>query len=127
MRDILNFRRKQTKVMHNQGLFYLIIISVFMSCSKHKSSIAILPDSICINIKADLMIIQEENRVLREDSTTLQHKIDSLFHHYNISESQIETSVQEYKKDLTRWKEFNSKILKRLEYLQQKELLNQHQ
>jgi len=113
--------------MRIQWLLYFLVIFILVSCSNDKSPTSKLEDSVCVNFQADMMIIQEENRVLREDSTTLQPKIDSLYHHYNISESQVETSVQDYKKDLTKWKEFNTKIMKRLEYLQQKELIKQHQ
>ncbi|MDI6766625.1 MAG: hypothetical protein QME52_07370 [Bacteroidota bacterium] len=106
--------------MRNTIYYFIFSCLIFQACSKNHSDSNELPDSIIVNFQANLLIIQEENRLMGNDST-LKHRIDSLYHYYQVTEQEVENTIHYLKSDLNIWRDFNEKMVKRLEYLQMEE------
>ena len=104
-------------------LTFLVLFSLsFCSCRKNQSQIEIIPEEQFINFYSDLLIVREESILLRLDSLSLQHRIDSLYQKYQLDTSKVRITLENYKQDLDRWKEFHGRVTKRLEVIQREEL-----
>lgn len=108
--------------MESLKTFSIIIIIFLISCSEKKTTSNLLPDSTIVNFQADLMIVQEENQFLRSDSLVRHQRMDSLYTHYNITKEQVEETLDFYRKDINRWKQFYESVMHRLESLQRDEI-----
>jgi hypothetical protein len=91
------------------------------SCSKKQPDSTTIPDDTFINLYADLQIIKEETNILAADSIYVNHKTDSIYSAYHVSGKQIESTLQHYKTDLSEWKLFHEKVIKRLETLRKED------
>ena len=74
-----------------------------------------------IKFYADLLIVQEEAKFMGLDSLSAQARIDSLYQSHQITQDQIKTTLDEYKKDLKTWRAFYDKVIWRLEEIQKEE------
>lgn len=106
-------------------LFYLTVFPILLficSCSKNKAVTEVIPESTFVKFYADSLILSEEVKMTHADSTMFIHGLDSLYQKYNLNIEQIDRSYRYYKEDLIRWRDFYSKVIKRLEHLQQENL-----
>lgn len=71
-----------------------------------------------VNFYVDRLILQEEAKLITIDSLTYKRLLDSLSRYYQITNEELDRSIEDYKKDLNDWKQFNSHVTKRLELLQ---------
>ncbi|MBI4546450.1 MAG: hypothetical protein HY707_00610 [Ignavibacteriae bacterium] len=104
-------------------LFPLLIAPcvVVVSCSTENTNIHVIEEQKFINFYAHLMILQEEAKLMGLDSTATRAHVDSLYQAYHLTDEQIKTSLDEYKKDLSTWKRFHDKVIQRLEQIQKEE------
>jgi hypothetical protein len=102
--------------------FSIIVIFAFISCSKNQSSKNNIAEQKLVWYYADVLILREEAKLRAMDSSTMKIRMDSLNQVYQINQEEIQTTLQNYKKDLTTWKGFYQKVIQRLDSLQQKEL-----
>jgi hypothetical protein len=94
----------------------------FCSCSKRQQAINLIPEEQFVNIYADLLIANEEGILLQLDSVSIRQKADSIYHHYNIDTSIVRITLESYKQDMNKWKEFHEKLTNRLANIQREEL-----
>ncbi len=97
--------------------FIVIICSLQVSCSLKKDSARPLDEATLIHFCADLLIIQEENKILNLDSLTFRKRTDSLYSTYHFNREEVTAKMAEYNKDATKWKEFYEKVSTRLDTL----------
>ena len=116
MRQILRIYMKS-----NRFTLYLLTL-IFFSCSKEKPAVNLLPDSTIVNFQSDFMVIHEENQITRADREVVRRKTDSLYHAYGVTKQQVDTTLNYYKNDYNRWKDFYHRVTRRLEQMQQNEL-----
>lgn len=106
-------------------LFYFGIFPILLflcSCSKNKAVTEVIPESTFVKFYVDSLILSEEVKISPTDSTMFSQGLDSLYKKYNLNIEQIEKSYRFYQEDLLRWRDFYSKAIVRLEYLQQENL-----
>ena len=101
----------------------LLVVGVitFASCSRNPQTIPpkIPEDRFTDYYAASLIIVQEE-KLLGHDSLWMKHRIDSLRRSYNLKERDIQNTIDFYHDNLSRWREFNSKVIKKIEEIQRK-------
>jgi len=98
----------------------IIIILLICSslCCKGKNSEPITEiDTTVVNFYADSLVLSEEVKLSAFDSSLFANKIDSLYEIYGITREKVNTSIENYKKELSTWKSFYEMLVKRLEYL----------
>jgi len=100
-------------------LLLCFVALLLCSCSKKQQAASALPEDLFVRFYADKLIIQEESVLLHSDSTTTNHRIDSLYQAYNITSTQVQATIADYKTDVAKWKDFYDKVIQRLESLQQ--------
>jgi len=103
-------------------LYYSIIVLLATSCTKENRQTSVLPDSVFVKFYADSLIVSEEVKVGKMDSNRLKQKVDSLYKEYHLTSEQTATTLRYHQDKIERWRDFYSKIVKRLELLQQNEL-----
>ena len=94
---------------------------VVIGCTNDRSNVAAIPETTFVNYYTDWLILQEEAKISRFDSPTIQHKRDSLCQRYGVTQRQIDQTLHEHQQDLTAWRQFYDKVVKRLEQLQRLE------
>ena len=96
-----------------------------LSCAGKNPQPAYLIDTTFVNFYADRMILQEEAKIGTSDSITLRVRVDSLFKFYKLSDKEVDKRTEDYKNDLTQWKQLHDQVAHRLEQLQQSQPPNQ--
>jgi len=107
------------KTMKRITKYIIFIALIFASCMGEKNKTLTGRDSIFVNFQADLMIIQEENRLEGKDSAYLTMRTDSLYREYSITPAQYDFLIRDLSKNLIDWREFQTKVMHRLESLNQ--------
>jgi hypothetical protein len=102
--------------------FLILFIFFFCSCRKSQTPPDVIPEEQFTNFYADLLILREKDDLLGSDSLTSQHRMDSLYQKYQIDSGKVQTTIETYKQDLNRWKEFHKKVTNRLQIIQREEL-----
>jgi len=99
--------------------FYFIPILLLCSCSSEKSSEKVLPDSTFVKFFADSLIISDEIKIGRMDSSQLRIKIDSLYNKYRFTRDETAITLGYHQENIERWKTFYEKVIKQMELIQQ--------
>jgi hypothetical protein len=98
------------------------VLTLVSACTKESpSSSDVLPREVFVNLYADMLVAGEAGLLPPKDSVKAASTIDSLFTTYGVTEGQVRRTVEEYSKDLNRWKEFYGEVMNRLEELQNEE------
>ena len=97
---------------------------LFISCSRQQTETTIIPEDQFSDLYARQLVLQEEANILGIDSTGLRIRLDSLFRAERVTPAQVRETLQEYKKDLPRWRHFQEITLKRLEAIQRGDSAN---
>jgi len=98
----------------------LSTLAIILACACQKESEkppSDMKESI-VRLRADILICQQRERILPEDTARARREKDSLFALYHISEKEYDDAISGYKSDLDRWKEFHLMVINRLEDLQ---------
>jgi len=103
-------------------LYCSIIVILINSCARENQRTSVLPDSTFVKFFADSLIASEETRIGRLDSSHLRHKVDSLYTEYHFTREQTAITLRYHQDNIERWRDFYSKVVKRMELLQQEEL-----
>ena len=104
-------------------LFFSIFLTLtIISCTKNTTSNTTVAEQTLVHYYADMLILREEAKLWGIDSSLLNIRMDSLYQVYQMNHDQLQTALQNYKKDLTTWKGFYEKVIQRLDTIQQKEL-----
>lgn len=102
--------------------FYLspiLFTVIFMSsCRENSPPASTIPESTMVNFYADRLIVQEEARLMNIDSLIYKQRLDSLSRYYKLPNEELDTAIEDYKKDLNNWRRFYLHVTKRLELLQ---------
>ena len=102
--------------------FSIVVIFVIISCSKNQASKNAISEQKLVDYYADMLVLRDEAKLRGMDSSSLNIRMDSLYQVYQMNHDQLQTAIQNYKKDLTTWKGFYEKVIQRLDTIQQKEL-----
>lgn len=92
---------------------YLLLSVVLVGCSKEKPPADTMPRETFIQLYIDLVIAGESGQ-LSNDSTAKKF-IDSLYAHYNVTDTLVRKTIEDYSSDLHRWKDFYDEVARRLE------------
>lgn len=101
---------------------YLLLLSIVLwGCTqKHQPSEGAIPKDTFIQLYIDLLIAGEMGYLSSNDSTS-KKVIDSLYTRYGVTDAQVRMTMEEYNKDLRRWKDFYDEVTRRLEEKQKEE------
>jgi hypothetical protein len=98
---------------------------IFAVCSDNKpKSVGVIPQEKFIQLYIDILVAGESGYLSSTDSVKAamgRNIIDSLYASNRVTETQVRQTVEEYNKDLIRWKEFYDEVSKRLEEMQKEE------
>jgi hypothetical protein len=101
------------------NLFMLVVVgAILCSCSKKQAGADVIPEETFVRFYADKLIMKEECVLLHSDSSTVQHRMDSLYQAYHTTPAQVQATVSDYKTDVMRWRDFYQKVDMRLDTLQ---------
>ncbi|HEV8537590.1 MAG TPA: hypothetical protein VGR15_01600 [Bacteroidota bacterium] len=92
---------------------------MFSSCTKNKVKSPALTEEQLVNLYADALVLRHEAHLMDEDTIETSRRLDSLYTSYDVSSEEFEVALQNHKQDLTAWKEFYGKVVKRLAILQE--------
>jgi len=99
---------------------YVLMAPLFLCCGPRKSPpIETIPRERFVELYVDLLIAGESGRL--SNDTTSKRFIDSLYAHYGVGDTQVRITLEEYSKDLHRWKDFYDEVTRRLEAKQKEE------
>ena len=113
--------------MRTIGIFSSIVIAIsfILGCGgKPQSLKAPIPQEKFIQLYVDILIAGESGKLSRVDSSFTPPRsavLDSIYNRYGVTEVQVQQTIDEYSKDLRRWKEFYDEVIKRVGTLQQEE------
>ena len=115
--------------MRTIGIFssIVIVISFIYGCGEKPSRFAgkaPIPQETFIQLYVDILIAGESGKLSKVDSSHTPPRsavLDSIYNKYGVTEVQVQQTINEYSKDLRRWKEFYDEAIKRLETLQKEE------
>jgi len=112
--------------MRTIRVFSSIILVIFLlaNCSEETNSFhASIPRERFVQLYIDVLLAGESGRLSAVDSSRMPRTsvLDSLYQKYEVTESQVKQTIDEYSKDLRRWKEFYDEVIQRLEALQREE------
>jgi hypothetical protein len=106
--------------------YIIAFVLIFCSCGRQDHARpAGLPsgdDEKFVDFWSRLRIIQEEGSLAHLDSLALKKKTDSLYTAYSYTPEGVSTTLDSYRADLPRWKEFHEHVAHRLEELQKDSL-----
>lgn len=80
---------------------------------------SLLPEEQMVHVYADVLVVRQESYLSHADSLQTIRRIDSVYESYHVRSGQIDTTLGNYKKNVTSWKHFHEKVAKRLETLGQ--------
>lgn len=113
--------------MNRSHVYYLfcLFISLVVGCSENSSRLpGTIPKETFIRLYIDVLIAGESSHLSSTDSAktgTGRRIIDSLYAKHGVTDIQVRQTIEEYNKDLNRWKEFYDEVTKRLEAMQKDE------
>lgn len=104
---------------------FLCILSLVFGCSGNRQTAnEVIPRETFIQLYIDFLMTGESGTPPSSDtiqSTEKKSAVDSLYAKYGVTESQVKKTMEEYSKDLQRWKDFYDEVIKRLEVTQREE------
>ena len=92
-----------------------------LSCSGVRPPARAVPEAKMVDLYAGILVIQEEGRIRGADSVTVIARTDSVCASYGVTRGQMQSELEYYRADLPGWKEFNEKVIGRLEELQRED------
>ena len=104
--------------MKNIICFLVAMVCLSFSCSKRPSTANVIPEEKFVHFYADLMIAREEGELLGLGSSGMSMRIDSVYRFYVITPDRMNSTIEYYKNDVNRWKDFHEKVASRLGEIQ---------
>jgi hypothetical protein len=102
-------------------LVFLFVSCCLASCSREPShAFSIDPDTLAV-IYANYLIVVQENQLMAVDSARAAERVDSLYSQHDIDAEKVRIALDEQRSDLDTWRTFNEKVVRRLEWLQQRQ------
>ncbi|HTK82349.1 MAG TPA: hypothetical protein VL633_08675 [Bacteroidota bacterium] len=101
--------------------YILLSLLLALACRNGHTSGSALDRDLLVKVYADVLIVREENGISRLDSAQGRVKLDSVYQAYHTSSSEVDSSIQSYKIDINRWREFYDDVARRIEDIQQKQ------
>jgi hypothetical protein len=83
-----------------------------------------IPEEQFIDFYVSQTILKEEATLMAVTPEQIEHMQDSLYQVKGVTQSQVEQTLDYYKKDLERWKAFHGKVTQRLEDLHRQAVEN---
>jgi hypothetical protein len=102
-------------------LSLFVLLFILASCSKNNAGTPTVPEDKFIKFYSDLLILQSETVPPKPDSLRFKSRIDSLYHAYNLDTASVNSSIRYYNGDISRWKAFYEKVVKRMEVIIQED------
>jgi len=88
------------------------------SCTEKSRTPSSSPSDAVVYLYTDLELLKIRAQIDKLDSLTTRAKEDSLMRLYGLNHDQYEGAMNSSKTDLESWKQFNERVLSRLEKLQ---------
>ncbi len=110
------------KIQLNLTSWIFVILLCVVSCSENKHLPGdTIPREQFMQLYIELLVAGERGDYPTPDSAKSWNKkalVDSILSKYDVTEAQVQGTIQEYCKDPQLWKEFYDDVIKRLEEFQ---------
>lgn len=113
--------------MRYHTLFFLVVFLSLYSCSTQNEGSSSIPEETFIEFYSNYLVLQEQATLSGNSPEQTEQVVDSLYREYNVTEAEVQQTLEYYKKDLPRWKQLHEKTTKRLEELHREQINNKAQ